>query len=665
MTDLLNNAPVVGMKKRFPRSFGRYILERSLSRGGMGEVILAVAKGVNRRCVIKTIRGDLIGDEEFVGRFADEAKIMVRINHDNIIRVFDAGKVDTEYYIAMEFVYGRDLGDVLDRAYERGEPMPTQLGLFMAAELLKGLQYAHSLTDERGRHMGLVHRDISPQNVLIGFDGSIKLIDFGLARTEVLPGRTQGALAVGKYGYMSPEQARHENIDGRADIYSTGVMLFEVFTGDRLVDEQDQATLWQRVLSPKHRAPRTVLSTLPKEIDELVMTAVGVRPDDRYRDAQQMLDFIERVRRPESNREAFIRYLRYLYPKEDFTPPPMPSFEAGLVDQTHEEKSVIIATSREGALSVFGRGELPIEWTRQIATDDVQRELRRRRKASGRNYGRKHAAEGFERDRVITDTHETEAGDVADIDSRLLNKTNLKEHDRAEPIVSNLDAPTMVATFPVDPRATASTQETKYTRPPSPTADVTPPAEDTLQSAPVMNLQEPASTPYRDDEMTVMMDAPPRSFATPSEPYEAEGGDTPTRLSKAPEPIVSSPPSTPKVSAPPIANAPTRGRAIRELNRAEPAREAPRETRRNPKRDPAEQRAKRKQFAVHRQTVPTNTAPERARRQRDPAENFESPSPADRTVPTHNSTTINYLLPGAILMGLALCVVIAIFIYRG
>lgn len=660
MTDVLHNAPVVGMKKRFPRSFGRFILEKSLSRGGMGEVILAVAKGVNQRCVIKTIRGDLIGDEEFVGRFADEAKIMVRINHNNIIRVFDAGKVDSEYYIAMEFVYGRDLGDVLDRAYERGEPMPTQLGLFMAAELLKGLQYAHSLTDERGRHMGLVHRDISPQNVLIGFDGSIKLIDFGLARTEVLPGRTQGALAVGKYGYMSPEQARHEDIDGRADIYSTGVMLFEVFTGDRLVDEQDQATLWQRVLSPKHRAPRSVLSTLPKEIDQLVMTAVGVRAEDRYRDAQEMLDFIERVRRPESNREAFIRYLRFLYPKVDFNPPPMPSFDAGLVDQTHEEKSVIIATSREGALSVFGRGELPIEWTRQIGTDEVQRELRRRRKASGRAYGRKASLSGFERDKIITDTHETEAGDVSAIDSRLTDATFVREAAPPEPIISNLDAPTMVATFPVDPRLNASTEETKYTRPPSPTADVMPPPEGPLKSAPVMNLGSPSSTPYRDDEMTVMMDAPPRSFAAPTEAIELEGSDTPTRLAPLPEPEVSSSPAVPKISAA-NTNAATRGRAIRELNRAD----APPEPRRGPRRDPAEQRAKRKQFAVHRQTVPTNTAPERPRRQRDPAETFEASNLADQTVPTRSPQSINYLLPGAILMGLAICVVIAIFIYRG
>ena len=187
MNDVLQNAPVMGMRRKYPCNFGRYVLEKNLSRGGMGEVMLAIAKGVNQRCVIKTIRGDLTGDEEFIGRFADEAKIMVRIVNPNIIRVFDAGKVDSDYYIAMEYVHGRDLGDVLDRAYERGEPLPLQLGLYITSKVLEGLEYAHKLTDEHGRHMGLVHRDISPQNVLIGFDGSVKLIDFGLARTDLLP----------------------------------------------------------------------------------------------------------------------------------------------------------------------------------------------------------------------------------------------------------------------------------------------------------------------------------------------------------------------------------------------------------------------------------------------------------------------------------------------
>jgi serine/threonine protein kinase len=565
---VLENVPVVGSKRTFPRAFGRYILEKSLSRGGMGEVFLTVAKGVNQRCVIKTIRGDLTGDEEFVGRFADEAKIMMRIQHPNIIRVFDAGRVGADYYIAMEFVHGRDLGDVLDRAYERGEAMPTQLGLYVAEKLLDGLDYAHKLCDERGRPMGVVHRDISPQNVLIGFDGSVKLIDFGLARTDLLPARTQGALAVGKYGYMSPEQARHEKIDGRADIYSTGVMLFEVFTGDRLVDEQDQATLWSRVLSPKHRKPSTSLATLSAEIDELVMSAVAVKSDDRFNDAAEMRRFIQSLRRQDSNREDFVRYLRYLYPKVDFSPPPIPDYAHGFDDS---EKSMIIATSREGALSVFGRGDLPIEWTTQIDANELQALIKADRRART----------GFERE-VLTDAHVTDAVEPLAPEGHV-EPTYVRT--RAEEVRRKASDSRRVGAKTVELRGDAiGDEETRYARGPRGDSD-----EDdggapapragtdsaTEHRAPVLGTSRVA-TAFRDDEMTVMMDAPPRHLvvartaAVEFSDEETRAGDAPTRLSQPaaivdPAVIPATPGGGPVVS---------KGRAIQEKNSAQrPVRE--------------------------------------------------------------------------------------------
>ncbi|MBI2378431.1 MAG: serine/threonine protein kinase [Deltaproteobacteria bacterium] len=377
----------------FPRPFGPYWLEKNLSRGGMGEVFLALPKGVRRRCVIKTIRTDLTGDEEFVGRFTDEAKIMVRIEHENIIRVFDCGKIAGDFYIAMEFVHGRDLGDVLDRAFERGQPLPRELGLYITQGLMRGLGYAHGLKDERGRPMNLVHRDISPQNVLVGFDGSIKLIDFGLARTELLPARTQGALAVGKYGYMPPEQARHEKIDGRADIYAAGVMLFEVFTGDRLVDEQDQATLWTRVLNPQHRPPSTSYPGIPKEIDDLVLRAVASKPEDRFQSAQDVLDCLRRMKTKVASTEDFVEYLRVLYPRVDFNAPPLPDVGDEEKNEFEEaEKSVVFALSEEGAKSIFGRGELPIQFTRQLDMRRLRAELEaeKKRRAKGKESEAEH-----------------------------------------------------------------------------------------------------------------------------------------------------------------------------------------------------------------------------------------------------------------------------------
>ncbi|MCK6550239.1 protein kinase, partial [Myxococcota bacterium] len=562
---VLENVPVVGSKRTFPRSFGRYILEKSLSRGGMGEVFLTVAKGLNQRCVIKTIRGDLTGDEEFVGRFADEAKIMMRIQHQNIIRVFDAGRVGTDYYIAMEFVHGRDLGDVLDRAYERGEAMPMQLGLYVAEKLLDGLDYAHKLCDERGRPMGIVHRDISPQNVLIGFDGSVKLIDFGLARTDLLPARTQGALAVGKYGYMSPEQARHEKIDGRADIYSTGVMLFEVFTGDRLVDEQDQATLWSRVLNPKHRKPSTSLATLPASIDELVMTAVAVRSDDRFGDAAEMRRFIQTLRTQDSNREDFVRYLRYLYPKVDFTPPPIPDYAHQFDDS---EKSMIIATSREGALSVFGRGDLPIEWTTQIDANELQALIKADRRART----------GFDRE-IVTDAHVTDA--VEPLAPEVpVEPTYVRS--RGDDVRRKQSDRGRVGAKTVELRGDAiSDEETRYARGPRGDSDeeeAPPPRAGTDSAtehrAPVLGTSRVA-TAFRDDEMTVMMDAPPRHLvvartaAVEFSDEETRAGDAPTRLSQ-PAAIVD-PAVIPATPGGPVIS---RGRAIQEKNSAQrPVRE--------------------------------------------------------------------------------------------
>ncbi|MEE2902157.1 MAG: serine/threonine-protein kinase [Myxococcota bacterium] len=384
MSDTLpKNVPVsLSPNRGFPRPFGRYILEKSLSRGGMGEIFLAVPRGVKARCVIKTIRSDLTGEKEFVGRFADEAKIMMRIVHKNIIRIFDCGKVGKNYYIAMEYSYGRDLGDVLDRAYERAEPMPPGIGLFLTEKMLEGLHFIHNATAKDGRPMRLVHRDISPQNVLVGFDGSVKLIDFGLARTELLPGRTQGQLAVGKYGYMSPEQARHDKIDGRADIYSLGVMLFEVFTSDRLVDEQDQATLWSRVLNPKHRNPRSVLPKLSKEIDDLVMNAVAPKPEHRFQSADSMLKFVRSMRTQPVSAEEIKKYMRYLYPRVDPNPPALPDLSS---TGESSEYSMIIAMSEEGAKSVFGRGKLPVEFTQQVHIDDILPELERRKREKKEN----------------------------------------------------------------------------------------------------------------------------------------------------------------------------------------------------------------------------------------------------------------------------------------
>lgn len=493
------NVPVsLPKKKGFPRPFGRYILERSLSRGGMGEIFLAVPKGVDARCVIKTIRTDLTGDKEFVGRFADEAKIMTRIAHENIIRIFDCGKVGGDYYIAMEYLFGRDLGDILDRAYERGEPLPVKIGLYLTRQMLLGLDYIHHLTARDGRPMNLVHRDISPQNVLVSFKADIKLIDFGLARTELLPGRTQGALAVGKYGYMSPEQARHEKIDGRADLYSLGVMLFEVFTGDRLVDEQDQATLWSRVLNPKHRRPRAVLPSLTKEIDELIMTAVGVKPEDRFSDARAMLDYVDSMKLDPGTPEELLDYVRYLYPHADFEPPPIADLSAA---SGESEYSMIIAMSEDAAKSVFGRGVLPVEFTQQVRMTDILPELEKRRQQKQDDFG------------IDQTIHETGGMDHGRHGVLVASQPSAVELKMSGGMFRNSvseEAPTTIrhADGALPAGILADSEETAYARPPAGAREI---SSNATRAIP--QVVTPTADKFRDEEMTVMMDVPPAPVA--------------------------------------------------------------------------------------------------------------------------------------------------------
>jgi hypothetical protein len=255
---------------------------------------------------------------------------------------------------------------------------------------------------------------------------------------------------------------------------------------------------------------------------------------------------------------------------------------------------------------------------------------------------------------VVTDTHETEAGQIDTLNPDLVGATFIRDSVH-EPSTGSLDAPTMVAHYPTDPREQGGAEATRYSRPPSPTDDL--PGhhpEATLQSAPVMNL--PVSATYRDDEMTVMMDAPPR-LGLPQAPMADDTAETPTRLSRVPE-IEDVDPAPVVASANPSGGMNAQRRAIRELNRAGDPANAPRK---EPRREPASQeRNKRKQFAVIRQTVGTNTEPRPAPRRPDPAEDVRPPDFVDQTMPTHTTKPVNYLVPGAILFGLAILVVVVV-----
>ena len=214
-------------RDKFPRKFGKYHLLAPLAQGGMGALYIAVAgeRGLERLMVIKTVLPHL-ADKEYVARFRDEAKVVVKLSHGNIIPVFDAGQVDGELFIAMDFLEGRDLRAVWNRCAQKQVAFPIDVAAYIVKELCRGLHYAHHFGD-----LALVHRDVSPPNALISYTGEVKLTDFGLASSTLKLEKTAPGIIYGKVAYMSPEQARGEPLDGRSDLYAAGIILWELVTG--------------------------------------------------------------------------------------------------------------------------------------------------------------------------------------------------------------------------------------------------------------------------------------------------------------------------------------------------------------------------------------------------------------------------------------------------
>jgi TonB family protein len=276
--------------------FGQYTLLERIAVGGMAEVWKARMRGVEgfqKTVAIKKILPHMTDNADFVGMFIDEAKLAAQLSHPNIIHIYDLGKIGSDFYIAMEYVEGKDLRSLLNAARQRGKPLPLGLALLIAMRLASALDYAHRKRDFEGHVMGLVHRDVSPQNVLISYDGDVKLCDFGIAKAVSKVGQTQMGALKGKLQYMSPEQARGTQVDARSDIFSLGTVLFEMLTGQRLFDGDSEMSVLEAVRQVRVRSPRQVDPVIPREVDELVMHALAGRPEDRFQTAGELEQRLE------------------------------------------------------------------------------------------------------------------------------------------------------------------------------------------------------------------------------------------------------------------------------------------------------------------------------------------------------------------------------------
>jgi serine/threonine-protein kinase len=268
--------------------FGKYQLLRNIASGGMGQVLLARKgnAGFEKRVVIKRILPHLVEDETFFAMFVDEAKLAMRLDHPNIVRIAEFGVESGIHYLEMEYVAGDDVKRLERQAQRMGKPLPFGLVLRIVADAAAGLDFAHKATDERGSPLGLVHRDVSPHNIVVGFDGAVKLIDFGVAKATGRSQHTATGVLKGKFPYMSPEQADgRQALTAQSDIFSLGIVLWELSTGRRLF-KGDTDLMTQRLVSACAVPPPSTLNpSLPEAFNAIALKALAKSPTDRYADA--------------------------------------------------------------------------------------------------------------------------------------------------------------------------------------------------------------------------------------------------------------------------------------------------------------------------------------------------------------------------------------------
>jgi len=280
--------------------FGQYILHDHIATGGMAEVYKARMMGMEgfqKTVAIKRILPHLTDNDEFVTMFIDEAKLAAQLNHNNIIHIYDLGKIDRSYYIAMEYIEGRDLRSILQECREHSTAMPVPLALFITTLLASALDYAHKKRDFENRDLGLVHRDVSPQNVLISSDGDIKLCDFGIAKAASKASHTRAGALKGKLQYMSPEQAWGKDIDHRSDIFSLGLVLYEMLTSEKVFAGDSELSILEQVRNPNVSPPSSHLADIGPDIDRIVLKALEPDRENRYQSARDLQRDIEKVMR--------------------------------------------------------------------------------------------------------------------------------------------------------------------------------------------------------------------------------------------------------------------------------------------------------------------------------------------------------------------------------
>jgi len=304
-----------------PTQFGKYQLLDKIAVGGMAELFRAKLTGVQgfeKLIAIKKILPNLSEEENLITAFIDEAKLAALLHHENIVQIYDFGSIENEYFIAMEFLFGKDLRTIRKAAKKRDLPLGIENILYIIARICAGLDYSHNLKDLQGQALNIIHRDINPQNIIVTYEGQVKIIDFGIAKAANHNTKTRENLIKGKLAYMSPEQANGQKIDHRSDIFSTGIILYELLAVRRMFEGETMHVL-SLVREAQYDPPEEVIPDLPAKLNSILRRALSKDPQDRYQSAGDMLADVEECAfelslRP--NARNFAQYMKELFEEE-------------------------------------------------------------------------------------------------------------------------------------------------------------------------------------------------------------------------------------------------------------------------------------------------------------------------------------------------------------
>jgi len=303
-----------------PVKFGKYLLLDRIAVGGMAELYRAMmtgAEGFEKLIAIKKLLSHLTTQENLVNAFVEEAKLAALLQHQNIVQIYDFGSMDGDYFIAMEHLFGKDLRLIADKSEEKGRPLSLEYVLYIASRVCEGLDYAHHLKDLEGNPLHIIHRDISPPNIFITYEGEVKIVDFGIATATQNTATVEGVIK-GKVSYMSPEQAGGESIDQRSDIFSTGIIIYEMLTGRRMF-EGEPLQILPKVCEAEFEPLDQVVKDLPPELYEIQRRALAKDLDQRYQSSGEMLSDLEECMHKNDLRataRGLSQYMRTLFEEE-------------------------------------------------------------------------------------------------------------------------------------------------------------------------------------------------------------------------------------------------------------------------------------------------------------------------------------------------------------